>query len=110
MLPERLLDRVRRLIAAAGESLNDPADVAAMSSLLQEASAQDAHELLAEFFDVEPVTLALYALYVERGPDWGRETADRLVEALVFCGYDREAHRVMEMRQALGRAGGADRL
>jgi hypothetical protein len=55
----------------------------------------DVEGILKEFFDVEPVTLALYNQFQDNGASWGVGVRQTLAESLLFCGRDEEAQSVL---------------
>ena len=88
--------RIQSIIAATGDEELLPADEAVMRSILREVTDREAHEILEEFFDVEPLTLGIYEEFLARGSTWEPTALRRLAEALIFCGFDEQAATVME--------------
>lgn len=86
-----LTRRVREWVARpAGQGLG-PAEDAVVRSLICAADEADLSLLLREFFDCEPVAMAVHDAFLERGAMWPRGLREQLAEALLFHGRDDDA-------------------
>jgi hypothetical protein len=70
-------------------------DEVVLRSLLNQVTDDEVSRLLENFFDVEPLTLAIFEVFQVRGATWGLEVRAKLAESLTFCGLDIEAQRVI---------------
>lgn len=83
--------RMGSIIAGADGGVIEPGDFAVLLSLVAEISDSEISAVLSEFFDIEPLTMAIFDQFRAQGTEWSRATRQKLLEALIFCGYDEEA-------------------
>jgi hypothetical protein len=89
------LARMREIVNAAVTDEFDPGDRAVLESICASVEGAGFSPILEEFFDFEPLTLAVYEQFRARGTDWPQTVRAKLAEALFFCGRDEEADSVL---------------
>ena len=87
--------RIREIVNAAVADGFDPGERAVLESILGNVEGEGFVPLLNEFFDFEPLTLAVYEQFRARGTNWPQAVRVKLAEALFFCGCDDEADGVL---------------
>lgn len=74
-------------------------DMAVLFSIVTEMSESEILAVLDEYFDAEPLTMALFDRFRSGQTQWGERVRQKLLEALIFCGCDAEADYMMSMRE-----------
>ena len=87
-------DQIRRIVEVVSSGSIESGEIAVLQSSLRHISGEDAGALLDDFFDVEPLTLGLFEVFMERGADWSAAVTWKLEKALVFGGFDEQAELV----------------
>lgn len=88
-------DRIRQIVTMDIDVELQPGDEAVLRSIIHELTDAEASTVLDDFFDVEPLTLAIYDEFLTRGSNWGSALRERLAKALFFCGFDTQAQNVL---------------
>ena len=86
---------IRDIVAITRDTEIESGEEAVLRSIVADLTDAETSAALDDFFDFEPLTLAIYDQFRMRGALRERMLREKLAEFLIFCGHDDEAEGVL---------------